>query len=117
MKNGNLSQFLDTGWYMESVVFYNGYVYWCEGTTSFDTNVTTFFVDKWRADCDGKLYHQFVTSAGDVVNYERVFETSETDMDEIKKRFLTAPIFDEQTFWDVENNLIWVDEGDDVIEY
>lgn len=114
MRNGNLSQFLDTGWYMESVLFFQGYVYWCEAVTSFETNTTTFFVDRWKAECDGELYHQYVTASGKLIDYERVLEISGTDMDDLKRRFLTENIFDGKSFWEVENNLVWVEEGTDI---
>lgn len=114
MKNGNLSQFLDTRWYMGTAIFYHEYVYWCEGVTSFETDKTTFGVERWKAHCDGELYNQLVKASGDLVDYEKVFEITGTDMDEIKRQFLTASIFESKSFWDVENDLIWVDEGIDI---
>lgn len=31
MINADLDQFLDTGWFNEATLYYNGYTYWCEG--------------------------------------------------------------------------------------
>ena len=58
MKNGNLTQFLDTGWYTEAVLYFDGHVYWCEGATDFETGITTFFVDSWKAECRKEFYPQ-----------------------------------------------------------
>ena len=37
------------------------------------------------------------------------------DMDVIKKKFLEAPIFDGKTFWQVENEIAWLDEGKPIV--
>ena len=111
MINGNLEDFLDTGWYMESTLFYHGYVYWCEGYTEPDTEISTFFVDSWRAKCeDNKFYHEYRTTKNELLDEKRVFEEYGPDMDLLKKHFLEAKIFDGKSFWEVEKNLIWVDE-------
>ena len=111
MKNGNLTQFLDTGWYTEAVLYFNGHVYWCEGTTDFETGITTFFVDSWKAECDGENYHQYLNESGDLIDCKRVLEIKGSDHDTIKQQFLTAPVFDGKTFWQVEKDLVWVEEG------
>ena len=41
MINGNLEQFLDTGWFNEATLFYKGYIYWCEA--QFDEKKQTNF--------------------------------------------------------------------------
>jgi hypothetical protein len=38
-------------------------------------------------------------------------EVAYTRNPEIKQQFLTAPVFDGKTFWQVEKDLIWVEEG------
>lgn len=114
MINGNIKQFLDTGWFSESTLFLNGYVYWCEAQTDPDTNITKFFIDKWRAENEGnKVYHTLLDSDG-TLEWERVFEIEDTDLDKIKKKFLNATIFDGKTFWDVENKIAWLEEGEDI---
>ena len=115
MKNGNLEQFLDTGWYTEAVLYYEGYVYWCEGTTDFETHVTIFMVERWRAKCDGELYHQFVTTDGKLVDYSTVLKLVDSDMDKIKKDFLESPIFGGRTFWQAEKDVIWVERGENIV--
>ncbi len=110
MKNGNIDQFLDTGWYMESTLFYNGYVYWFEGFTDSVTKINTFFVNRWRAKLTDDMYFREYRINNNLVDYERVLEIHGADMDLLKKQFLETPIFDGNTFWDVESELVWVDE-------
>lgn len=110
MKNGYLGNFLDTGWYSESTLYYKGYIYWCEGYTSGINH--TFFVDRWSADLSNDmLYHEYRTADGHLVDYDRVLEITGTDFDMLKKQFLTAPIFEGKTFWEIEKTIAWVDEG------
>ena len=55
MINGNINSFLDTGWYTESTLFFNGNVYWCEATT--ENGLTTFFVNRWKASLTDNMYY------------------------------------------------------------
>lgn len=36
MINGDLDQFLDTGWYTESTIYYKGHIFWCESDNSLE---------------------------------------------------------------------------------
>lgn len=36
-------------------------------------------------------------------------------MEMLKKQFLIAPIFEGKSFWQVEKDLTWVDEGEPLI--
>jgi len=112
--NGNLEQFLDTGWYTEAELYYDGYVFWCEATTNSDTGNTEFFVDRWRADCDGEFYHQYIGTDGKLVDYSRVLSMNGTDMDDLKKRFLMSPIFCSKAFWEVQRDIVWAEQGADI---
>ena len=114
MINGNLEQFLDTGWYTESELYYDGYVFWCEAVTDLDTGETEFFVDRWRADCDGKFYHQYIGPDGNLVDYSRVLSLTGSDMDDLKRRFLMSPVFCGKCFWDVQKDIVWVEQGADL---
>lgn len=112
MKNGNIDAFLDTGWYSESTLFYNGYVYWFEGYTDFDSRISTFAIDKWQAKCDdGMFYHEYLDNAGTKIDYQTVYSESAGELALLKKHFLQQPIFDGKSFWEVESELIWVEEG------
>ncbi|MBR1831965.1 MAG: hypothetical protein IJ784_05960 [Ruminiclostridium sp.] len=115
MKNGNVEQFLDTGWYSESTLYYNGYIYWFEGSTDSETNISTFFIDRWRAKLTDDMYCREYRLNNDIVDYKRVFESRGTDMDLLKKQFLEAPIFDGKTFWDIESELVWADEDKPIV--
>ena len=117
MKNGNLETFLDTGWYTEAEIYYQGYVYWFEGDTDFETGVTAFSIDRCRAACeDGKLYREYRDESDQLVDYHRVYEEQGKDIDLLKKNFLIAPIFDGKTFWQVEKDLIWVEPGEPIVK-
>ena len=111
MINGNLEQFLDTRWHMGAELFYNKHVYWCECVGDFDTGILTFTLERWMAQCDGKLYSNILTQNGQLADYQIVFTTSDVNMELIKKRFLEAPVFDGKTFWEVESDLIWVENS------
>ena len=117
MINGRLEQFLDTGWYSEATIFYKGYIYWCEADTDAKTHMTTFKVEKWKAiNEDNEVYHSVCDASGEPVGYEEVYSVTAKQLDIIIKKFLTADIFDGKSFWDVESELAWLEEGDAVIE-
>jgi len=59
-------------------------------------------------------YHQYLSETGELIDCRRVLEIIGSDHDAIKQQFLTAPVFDGKTFWQVENDLIWVEEGDSI---
>ena len=111
MINGYTEQFLDTGWYTESTLYYNGYAYWFEATTDQYTGATHFFVDRWRATTTDNILYNEYHKDGKIVDYSTVYENDATDMDFIKRSFLEAPIFDGKTFWEVEKEIAWLDEG------
>ena len=111
MINGYTEIFLDTGWYSESTIYYNGFIYWCEATTDSDTGVSHFFVDRWKATTfDNILYNEYLKE-GKLVDFSTVYEAYNKDIEVLKKNFLKAPIFDGHSFWEVENKIAWLDEG------
>ena len=109
MINGDTEQFLDTGWFTESTLYYNGFIYWHEGYTA-DTE-TVFFVDRWKAQNEDNLYYHSVIEPDGSLRSERVLEIHGSDYDEIRKQFLESPIYEGKTFWDVEHEIAWLDEG------
>lgn len=116
MINGNINSFLDTGWYTESTLFFNGHVYWFEATT--ENGVTTFFVNRWKASLtDNMYYNSHIDDNGDPIDFKTILTLKDTDMDIIKKDFLCSNIFDGKSFWDVEKSLVWVDEGASIVEH
>ncbi len=96
---------------MESTLYYKGYIYWCEATTDPDTNVMHFFVDRWKATTSDNILYNEYHKDGNIVDNSTIYEKYDQDMDVIKKSFLEAPIFDGKTFWQVENEIAWLDEG------
>ncbi len=111
MINANLNQFLDTGWYSESTIYLNGHIYWCEAQCCEQSNITTFFVDKWEASNEDDLYYHSMLESDGSLKWERVLEITDSDLDRIKLKFLEAPIFDGKSFWQVEKQLAWLDES------
>ena len=111
MKNGSLDQFLDTGWYSEATLFYNGHIYWCEAQHSTDKNITTFFVDRWAVENEDNIYYHSILEEDGTLKWERIFEVEGEDLGYIKKQFLEAHIFDGKTFWQVEEQIAWLEEG------
>ena len=116
MINGSLEQFLDTGWFSEATVFYNGYLYWCEAVFDETTRKNTFFVDRWRAENESNEWYHSILNKDGKLEYERVYEDSDVDIEQIKKRFLEANIWDGKTFWEAESDIFWLDDGGDVSE-
>ena len=92
MNNGDVGIFLDTGWYMESTLYYCGRVYWCEGFTDSETGLSTFFVDSWEAEClDGKFYRTYLDRAAEPQRYKKDLEIKkiiESTSDEKTKKAL-----------------------------
>lgn len=109
MINGYTEQFLDTGWYSESTLFYEGYIYWHEAQTN--DMETVFFVDCWRAENEDNLYFHSILNADGSLKWKRVLEIHGTDLDLIKREFLKSSVYSEKTFWEVEKDLVWLDEG------
>jgi len=109
MINGHTDQFLDIGWYSESTLFYNGYIYWHEAQT--DNNETVFFVDRWRAQNEDDLYFHSLLNPDNTLSWERIIEIHDKNLDFIRKKYLESPIYDGKLFWEIENELVWLDEG------
>jgi len=117
MINGRIEDFLDTGWYNEATLFYKGNIYWCEGFTDSDSHVSTFFVDKWAAQKqDDMYYNELRTREGELLNHQRVLQISADNLDKLKQKFLMAPIFEGKTFWQVEKEVAWLDEGKPIVK-
>ena len=114
MINGYLDQFLDTGWHTDATLFYNGYIYWCEGLRNSETGIMDFFVNKWEVENEDDTYYHTIIEKDGSMKWETVFEMEHKDCDFIKKQFLEAPIFDGKSFWQVEKRLAWLDDGGNV---
>ena len=111
MINGYLEQFLDTGWYTEAALYHKGYLYWCEAQWNDQTGIIHFFVDKWQAVNENDTYYHSLLEPDGSLSWTRVYETEDTDLDRIRKRFLLAPVFNGSSFWQVEKELVWLEDG------
>lgn len=109
MINGNLEQFLDTGWYSESTLFYNGFIYWLEA----DGN--RFFINKWRGEIDELFYCHEYRINDRKVDFSNVLEIVGDDLEDIKHTFLESTVFDEKTFWQIESEVIWSEESTPIV--
>lgn len=110
MINGRLDHFLDTGWFSESTLFLNGYVYWCEAQYDPKKGTTTFFIDKWAATNEDDTYFHTLLEPDGTCNWNRVLEIEDNSLDRIKQKFLQSPVFDGKAFWQVEKEIAWLDE-------
>ncbi len=117
MTKETLTQFLDTGWYTEATLFYNGYIYWFEGCTDFDTDITKFFVARWKAKNEkNKIFFTYCDKKLEPLDYKILYEENNKDLDLIKKHFLTEKMFDGKSFWEVEGELLWLDDsGENIV--
>ena len=108
MINANLEQFLDTGWFNEATLYYNGYIYWCEGCwDNSKEKPMNFFVYRFPVKIvHEKYYERIVTD----VLYEYVLDIWGYGETDIKEQFLKAKIFEGKSFWEVEKELAWYDE-------
>ena len=91
MINGNIEQFLDTGWYSEATLFYNGCIYWLEAQT--DDAETIFFIDKWRAENEADMYYHSILEQNGTLPWPRVPELHGNDLDLMKKAISRNPCF------------------------
>ena len=114
MINGNLEDFLFSGWYTESTLYLNGYTYWCEGTFNKEReHKFHFWVYRYRSTIHTRgdeIWTKRLIKDYDVVDYSTAFEAYGNDEEEVKQKFLSAKIFDDKTFWEVEEEIAWYDE-------
>lgn len=111
MINGKIDQFLDTGWFSEATLYYNGYIYWCEAQTDNNSNIITFIIDCWKAENEKNLYFHTIQNEDGTVDWKNVCKITGNDLDLIKKQFLEFPAFEGKTFWQVEKQLAWLEES------
>ena len=108
MINANLEQFLDTGWFNEATLYYEGYIYWCEGGIYHKKNNSFYFsVYRFPAQIINEKYFKRLHSEEP---FKYLYEDTGKNEDEVKERFLKAKIFNGKSFWDVEKELAWLDE-------
>lgn len=93
MNGGNAYDFVDRIYTCQDTVFiYQGIKYWFQGYTK-----------------DASTVHM------EVIQYESpkedyLWEYDGGTIEECQKAFLSAPLFDSKTFWEVEQMITWVDD-------
>ena len=108
MINANLSQFLDTGWFNEATLYYNGFIYWCEGNWDKTKQMQMhFFVYRFPVKIVDKVYFERIHTDE---SFEYLFEVWGFNEGDVKNKFLNAKIFEGKSFWEVENSLMRLDE-------
>ena len=110
MINGNLEQFLDNGWSHDCSLYYNGFVYYCSGR-GYVNDKFEFSVYRFRATTTDNIYYSKYILNGDLVDAEDLLSFKEKDAEIVKKKFLEAKIFDGKSFWEVEKEIMWLEEG------
>lgn len=95
MKGGSVNDFLDHVTYEEEAVRYNGKKYFFHGLLrNPDTGMYEFAIDLW----DERDWY-----------VETVYQTAAPTADECMNHFLNDPIIDGHRFWDIENEMEWID--------
>lgn len=115
MINANLEQFLDTGWFNEATLYYNGFTYWCEAVwDNSKEKPMHFWIQKYRSVLHKEnevIWTSRLVENGDVVDYEIVFDIWGNGENDVKEQFLKAKIFEGKSFWEIEKDIAWYDES------
>ncbi|MDD6400240.1 MAG: hypothetical protein PUG10_01345 [Lachnospiraceae bacterium] len=116
MINANLAQFLDTGWFNEATLYYQGYTYWCEGDVDKTRDKPVhFIIYKYKSEIhhkeNGEIFTTRAIDNGNLIDYSVLIDIYGEDEDEIKEQFLQAKIFDGKSFWEIEDKVAWYDEN------
>ncbi|MBQ7525984.1 MAG: hypothetical protein IJT09_06075 [Abditibacteriota bacterium] len=121
MINANLDTFIDYEWEHAVELFYKGYLYYCSGnfigSIPIDKNKFYYTVTRWKAVThDNIIYHEYRigNKNGNVLGYEKLLDV-EGAYDDVKKKFFSAPIFDGKSFWEVEKEIAWLEQGEPII--
>jgi uncharacterized protein YunC (DUF1805 family) len=109
MINGNLKQFLDTGWWnADATLFYKNHIYFFDGYFDVKHNMH-LKITKWKAkNIDNKTFENILSSKGDLIDYQCIEIDGQTE-EEVREKMLKAKIFENKSFWQVEKELIWLD--------
>ncbi len=109
MINGDLEHFLDTGWWnSDATIFYNEHIYFFTGY--FEENHHMHLrIMKWKAkNIDNKIYKDIYDENGHWIDYSEI-HMDDINEDALREKFLKAKIWDGKSFWEVEEELAWLD--------
>ena len=109
MINGNLEQFLDTGWWnADATIFYKGFIYFLDGYFD-DKDIMHLRIMKWRAkNIDNKTFEDILGPDGDFTDDSEIWMEGPNE-DALREKFLKAKIWEGKSFWEVEKELAWLD--------
>ena len=94
MKNGNVNTFLDTLFYDDHYVIYNGKKYFFNALCTDKMGISRFEI--YKMDMNDK-------------NVEIIYSLQNNDITVCAQDFITKKIFDGKSFWDVESEMTWID--------
>lgn len=92
MINGNLSQFLDTGWWnADATIYYNEHIYFFE--SYFDDDHTMHLrIMRWKArNVDNKTYEDVYDENGEWIDFSQI-EMEAPNEEALREKFLKAKI-------------------------
>ncbi len=108
MINGNLEQFLDTGWWnADATLFYQDHIYFFDGYFD-EKHHMHLRIMKWKAkNINNERFENVCDSSGKVLDYQ-CFEMQGNAEEELREKMLKEKIFDGKSFWSVEKELVWL---------
>ena len=107
MEQNSLEQFLDTGWMNGADLFYKGKIYHTECFGN--SKKCTAFVYCWHAEKTTNGEYENVFTSEEKQKYSKIFECNKTNEDDARIALLQAPIFNGKTFWEVEDEIEWLE--------
>ena len=117
MNQSSLEEFLESLWFSEITLYYNRHTYWCEcwhESNGLHNDKIHMFVYRYVSDIcydqHGKPYTKRHIENGDVLDYSCVFDIYEDSLEEAKRKFYAAKIFDGASFWEAEKDIEWYEE-------
>ena len=111
MINGDVEDFLDTGWFNgDATIFYNDHIYFFDGYYDKEKdNLMHLRIMKWKAkNINNKTFKDVYDENGKWIDYEEIEMTAPNE-DALREKFLKAKIWDGKSFWEVEHELAWLD--------
>lgn len=109
MINGNLEQFLDTGWWNgDATIYYNEHIYFLDGYFDKEKNIHLRIM-KWKVkNVENRTFQNIYDDKGDLIDYSEI-EMEASNEETMREKFLNAEVWDGKSFWEVEKELAWLD--------
>jgi hypothetical protein len=109
MINGDVKQFLDTGWWNgDSTIYYNDHIYFFDGFFD-EQHHMHITITKWRAkNIENRTYKNEHDEKGELIDWGTTEMVAPSE-DALREEMLKAKFWDGKSFWEVEKELVWVD--------